>query len=115
MKVLVTGSEGFIGGYIVKELINKGYEVVGIDNLSKYGKLVRSFSEDKNYKFIQNDVKDTDLLLEEMSDCEYLIAGAAMIGGISYFHDYAYDLLSENEKIISTTTDVAIECQKNIN
>ena len=112
MKVLVTGSEGFIGGYIVKELINKGYEVVGIDNLSKYGKLVRSFSEDKNYKFIQNDVKDTDLLLEEMSDCEYLIAGAAMIGGISYFHDYAYDLLSENEKIISTTTDVAIECQK---
>ena len=48
-----------------------------------------------------------------MSDCEYLIAGAAMIGGISYFHDYAYDLLSENEKIISTTTDVAIECQKN--
>jgi len=36
-----------------------------------------------------------------------------MIGGISYFHDYAYDLLSENEKIISTTTDIAIECQKN--
>ena len=54
MKVLVTGSEGFIGGYIVKELINKGYEVVGIDNLSKYGKLVRSFSEDKNYRFLEN-------------------------------------------------------------
>tara|TARA_B100001989_G_scaffold60774_1_gene40692 strand:- start:2959 stop:3969 length:1011 start_codon:yes stop_codon:yes gene_type:complete len=113
MKVLVTGSEGFIGGYIVKELISKGYEVVGIDNLSKYGKLVRSFSEDSNYKFIQNDVKDKELLMREMVDCDYLIAGAAMIGGISYFHDYAYDLLSENEKIISTTTDVAIECQKN--
>ena len=37
-KVLVTGSEGFIGGYIVKELLQEGYEVVGIDNLSKYGK-----------------------------------------------------------------------------
>ena len=70
MKVLVTGSEGFIGGYIVKELIDKGYEVVGIDNLSKYGKLVRSFSEDKKYKFIQNDVKDKHLLLKEMSDCD---------------------------------------------
>jgi len=113
MKVLVTGSEGFIGGYIVKELLSKGYEVVGIDNLSKYGKLVRSFSEDSNYKFIQNDVKDKELLMRELADCDYLIAGAAMIGGISYFHDYAYDLLSENEKIISTTTDVAIECQKN--
>ena len=83
MKVLVTGSEGFIGGYIVKELISKGYEVVGIDNLSKYGKLVRSFSEDSNYKFIQNDVKDKELLMREMVDCDYLIAGAAMIGGIS--------------------------------
>ena len=113
MKVLVTGSEGFIGGYIVKELLSKGYEVVGIDNLSKYGKLVRSFSEDSNYKSIKNDVKDKELLMREMADCDYLIAGAAMIGGISYFHDYAYDLLSENEKIISTTTDIAIECQKN--
>ena len=47
MKVLVTGSEGFIGGYIVKELINKGYEVVGIDNLSKYGKLVEVFQKTK--------------------------------------------------------------------
>ena len=36
-----------------------------------------------------------------------------MIGGISYFHDFAYDLLSENEKIISSTTDTAIECQNN--
>jgi UDP-glucose 4-epimerase len=38
MKVLLTGSEGFIGGYIVKELLDSGYDVVGIDNLSKYGK-----------------------------------------------------------------------------
>ena len=40
-KVLVTGSEGFIGGYIVKELIKQGYYVIGIDNLSKYGKIIR--------------------------------------------------------------------------
>ncbi|GIR19786.1 hypothetical protein CM15mP35_00470 [bacterium] len=29
----------------------------------------------------------------------FLIAGAAMIGGISYFHEFEYDLLSENEKL----------------
>lgn len=111
-KVLLTGSEGFIGGYLVKELIKKGYYVVGIDNLSKYGTIIRNHSESKNYEFIEGDVKDKELLKKAMQDCEFLIAGAAMIGGISYFHEFEYDLLSENEKIISTTTDVAIDCFK---
>ena len=57
MKVMVTGSEGFIGGYIVKELMSKGHEVIGIDNLSKYGKIVRDHSESENYTFYQRDIK----------------------------------------------------------
>ena len=48
-----------------------------------------------------------------MMQCEYVIAGAAMIGGISYFHEFEYDLLSENEKIISATVDVAIDIHNN--
>lgn len=112
-KVLVTGSEGFIGGYIVKQLLDKGYEVVGIDNLSKYGKVIRNHSNNKRYKLHIGDVKDKTQFYNLLKDCDYLIAGAAMIGGISYFHDFAYDLLSENEKIISVTTDTAIECQNN--
>src|SRR5206468_1619742 len=35
--VLVTGSAGFIGGYVVEELLRRGYFVVGLDNYSKYG------------------------------------------------------------------------------
>ena len=111
-KVLVTGSEGFIGGYIVKQLLDLGYKVIGIDNLSKYGNLERKHSDNTNYKFTQGDVKDSNLLFELMRECEYVIAGAAMIGGISYFHEFEYDLLSENEKIISTTTDAAIKSLK---
>lgn len=109
-KVLISGSEGFIGSYIVKELLNLGYEVVGIDNLSKYGEIPRNHSDDPNYKLIVGDIKDPELLYENLKDCEYFIAGAAMIGGISYFHEFAYDLLSENEKIIANSTDVAIRC-----
>ena len=35
-KILVTGSQGFIGSYICNELLDNGYNVVGIDNYSKY-------------------------------------------------------------------------------
>mgnify|MGYP001268067306 FL=1 len=109
-KVLLTGSEGFIGSYVVKRLLELGFEVVGIDNFSKYGKMERNHSNDPNYKLVEGDVKDYDLLYENLKSCDYFIAGAAMIGGISYFHEFAYDLLSENEKIISNSTDVAIKC-----
>lgn len=33
MKVVVTGSAGFIGGHLAEELLNFGYEVLGVDNL----------------------------------------------------------------------------------
>ena len=47
-----------------------------------------------------------------IKDVDYIIAGAAMIGGISYFHKYAYDLLAQNERIISTTFDLALRLFK---
>ena len=36
-----------------------------------------------------------------------------MIGGISLFHEYAYDLLAENERITASTFDAAIWAHKN--
>ena len=108
-RVLVTGSAGFIGGYVVEELLAKGYEVTGIDNYSKYGKVVKSYDTHPNYHFVEADVRDTKLMTELCSDVDHLIAGAAMIGGISYFHTYAYDLLATNERIIASTCDAAIK------
>jgi UDP-glucose 4-epimerase len=112
MKVLVTGSAGFIGGYVVEELLNKGHEVVGLDNLSKYGDVTRAFAAEPNYKFIKGDAQDVNLMIELMRDVDHVIAGAALIGGISYFHTYAYDLLAQNERIIASTCDAAIATQK---
>lgn len=107
-KVLVTGSAGFIGGYLVAELLEQGYQVVGLDNLSKYGQITRSFDGHDNYELVVGDASDSDLLLNLMHDCDHVIAGAALIGGISYFHEYAYDLLAKNERMMAALCDAAI-------
>lgn len=49
-----------------------------------------------------------DLLKKLLADCDHFVAGAAMIGGISYFHELAYDLLAENERITAAAFDAAI-------
>jgi UDP-glucose 4-epimerase len=52
------------------------------------------------------------LLTELACECDHIVAGAAMIGGISYFHEFAYDLLAENERIIAATFDAAIKAHR---
>ena len=111
-RVLVTGSAGFIGGYIVEELLRQGHEVVGIDNFSKYGPTSKSYDTNINYSFVDGDVRDVELMSRLTENCDQLIAGAAMIGGISYFHTYAYDLLATNERIMASTCDAAISAFK---
>ncbi|HEY3195337.1 MAG TPA: NAD(P)-dependent oxidoreductase [Candidatus Dormibacteraeota bacterium] len=112
MKVLVTGSAGFICGYLVDELLQAGHEVVGVDNFSKYGPVKRRHDADARYRFVQGDAKNADLLTELAMDCDQVVAGAAMIGGISYFHEFAYDLLAENERICAATFDAAIAANR---
>lgn len=83
MKVLVTGSAGFIGFHLVEYLVNRGDEVIGIDNINDYydvnlklGRLIESgintddiqynkilSSEKKgSYKFIKLDLTDKEQL-----------------------------------------------------
>ena len=111
-KVLVSGSAGFIGGYVVEELLRRGYAVVGIDNFSKYGKVAKSYDDHPRYRLIEGDARDVELMTELLSDCDHFIAGAAMIGGISYFHAYAYDLLAANERIVAASCDAAIAARR---
>jgi UDP-glucose 4-epimerase len=107
-RVLVTGSAGFIAGYLVEELLEHGYHVVGVDNFSKYGRVARSYDRHPSFTFREGDCKDPALMRDAVADCDHFVAGAARIGGISYFHEYAYDLLADNERILAASFDAAL-------
>jgi len=111
-KVLITGSSGFIGGYVVETLLQAGHEVVGLDNHSKYGRVARSYDDHPAYRLVDGDARDVELVTTLLQGCQHFIAGAAMIGGISYFHTYAYDILATNERIIAASCDAAIAAHR---
>jgi len=111
-RVLVTGSAGFIGGYLVQELLDRGHTVVGLDNESKYGPVSRSYDRHPAFRRVLGDARDAALVEGLLRECDHFIAGAAMIGGIAYFHTYAYDLLATNERIIAASCDAAIRAHR---
>ncbi|WP_152052570.1 NAD-dependent epimerase/dehydratase family protein [Tautonia marina] len=108
MKILVTGAAGFIAGYLVEELLEAGHEVIGLDNYSKYGPIDHSYDQHPRYRLVRGDAKDVALLTELLRGCDHFVAGAAIIGGISLFHEKAYDLIAENERITAAAFDAAI-------
>src|SRR6266700_1934038 len=96
-QVLVSGSAGFIGGDVVEELLKRGYAVIGLDNFSKYGKVRKSYDGNPRYRLVEGDARDVALMPELLAGCDHFVAGAAMIGGISYFHTFAFDVLATTE------------------
>jgi nucleoside-diphosphate-sugar epimerase len=112
VRVLITGAAGFINGYLIPELLDAGHEVIGLDDFSKYGRLTKSYDDHPCYRFVEGDAKDVALMTELAGDVDQVVAAAAMIGGISYFHEFAYDLLAENERILASTFDAAIAARR---
>ena len=112
MKTLVTGSAGFIAGYLIEHLLATGYEVVGIDNYSKYGPVERKYDRHPCYQRLTGDAKDIALLIKALDGCDHFVAGAAIIGGITLFHERAYDLMAENERITAAAFDAAIQAHR---
>jgi UDP-glucose 4-epimerase len=69
MKIVITGVAGFIGSNLTKKLLNEGYEVIGIDNLS-YG-FMRNLSDifkNPKFKFILGDIANPLLLKDIRAD-----------------------------------------------
>jgi UDP-glucose 4-epimerase len=115
MKILVTGAKGFIAGYLIDQLLDAGHIVIGVDNFSKYGYVIKSYDNYKNYFFYEGDASHVEFMKDMVYDCDHFIACAAKIGGISYFHSFPYKIIRDNEAITIAAFDAAIHAFKKFN
>lgn len=77
-KFLVTGSAGFIGSNLVEAILNLGYQVRGLDNLSTGKKEnVEEFIHNPNYEFIEGDIRDLDTCLKACEGIDFVLHQAA--------------------------------------
>ena len=86
MKVLVTGVAGFIGAFVAKALLERGDEVVGIDNLNDYyDPALKSARLDwlkpyPGFHFEQVDIRDASALRQAAQGCQRICHLAAQAG-----------------------------------
>ena len=76
MKVVyVTGCLGFIGAYVTRKCLQRGWHVRGIDKMTYAAdpSLLTEFNKYENFVFEQKDIKD----LQHLYDCDYVINTAA--------------------------------------
>ncbi len=82
MRVAITGSAGFIGSNLVEGCLKKGWEVIGIDNLStgfdEMADPIRVMKLPGAYSFIKLDINNTKRLTEVFDGCEVVFHLAAL-------------------------------------
>ena len=78
MKALVTGGAGFIGSHLVDRLMERGYEVRVLDDLSA-GSLenIRQWLEHERFEFIKGDMRDLEVITEAVKGVEAVFHLAA--------------------------------------
>jgi len=68
-KILMTGAAGFIGSHLAEGLINEGYALIGLDNLSSGRKeFLENIMDNDNFEFVEADLLKDDIK-DLMKDC----------------------------------------------
>lgn len=93
-QALITGVAGFIGSNLAEALLGRGYQVIGLDNLSQstMDNLAACLSH-PHFRFVRADIRDADAVTHASEGCEVLVHLAAY--KIPRYND-AYDTLMIN-------------------
>lgn len=79
-RILITGGAGYIGSFLTPFLLEKGFSVTVIDNLSYKQPTLLSCFGSPHFRFIQGDVSDSLLMKTEIANADIVIPLAALVG-----------------------------------
>jgi len=80
MKILVTGAAGYIGSVLVPGLLNKGYEVIAIDNFMYNQASLLDCCYDKKLTIIRGDARDKELISRCLKNVDAIFPLACLTG-----------------------------------
>ena len=103
MKVLVTGAAGFVGAATTRQLLNRGDDVVGIDNLNPYydpklkAARIEQLSSEDRFEFIQMDCADQDDMAKLFQNGKFdTVVHLAAQAGVRYSLEHPFAYLEAN-------------------
>jgi len=86
MRLLITGGAGFIGSHIAEHFVNKGWEVVVLDNFLT-GKRENLSHISGKLKIVEGDIRNASIVNEVMEGCDAVIHLAALASVPASFND----------------------------
>lgn len=116
MKILITGTAGFIGFHLTRRLLEDNHEIVGLDNINDYydtelkkdrlretgidnieeDKLVTS-SSNSNYRFIKTDLENKEIVGELFESEQFdAVINLAAQAGVRYSLDHPHAYIDSN-------------------
>jgi len=79
-KVLVTGGAGYIGSVLVRLLLNNGFKVRVLDNLTYGGESLTECLNDPEFDFIKGDIRNITDIEKAILGVDYVVHFAAIVG-----------------------------------
>ncbi len=101
MKVLLTGSAGFIGYHTALRLLERGDEVVGLDNMNPYydptlkEARLALLKQHKGFTFLKGDILDRETVTRAMKGADR-VCHLAALAGVRYAFDHPEEYIDIN-------------------